>query len=93
MDKQQIIDTTKPILERYGATGASLFGSYAVQDHNVQSDVDIIVSMPRGTGMFRFSELRLDLENALGKPVDLISEHGAKPSFMKSIRNDLERII
>ena len=61
----------KPVLKAY------LFGSYGRGEGNERSDVDLLVeldySQPVG---WDFIQMQLDLEELLGKKVDLVSARG-----------------
>jgi len=64
-----------PILSRYGIKRAAVFGSVARGDARPDSDVDLLVKI--GTlpfGIWGFVGLKQDLEQALNKKVDVISE-------------------
>ena len=72
LNVRYIKEVSKNVLVKYKEVRcAFLFGSYARGEATVKSDVDIlIVSSTMG---MRFYELAAELEEALGKPVDLIS--------------------
>lgn len=64
-----------PIARQYNIPAIFLFGSYARGTATADSDVDLIVDTT-GTqlyGMFGLGMLYADLENALGKSIDLIT--------------------
>lgn len=65
----------KPILLKYGVKKAAPFGSYATNQQNQNSDVDIIIESPKGMGI-EFIGLKHELEDALNKKVDLLSYNG-----------------
>lgn len=67
--KRQII----PILKKAGVKKTEIFGSFARGDFNKRSDVDLIVQLKTGFGMFAFVQLKRDLENKLGRKVDLLT--------------------
>ena len=72
----EIKDIITPICKRYDVTAAYLFGSYARGDCTTSSDVDIRVDCGKSNklkGLFGVSGLRLDLEDALKKSVDLLT--------------------
>lgn len=84
---EQIRDTVVPIAQRYGAKRIYLFGSCARGDINENSDIDLRIDK----GMIRGLELAgllLDLEDALGVPVDLITTESLDEKFLGAIRND-----
>jgi len=72
---KSIIDQTIPILQKYGVTKASLFGSYAKNNFDQNSDVDILIQPPKNMGL-SFISLKLELEKKLNKEVDLVSYDG-----------------
>ena len=41
--RDEIIGVILPLLKKYRAEGAILFGSYARQEANAQSDIDLVV--------------------------------------------------
>lgn len=65
----------KPILLKYGVKKAALFGSYATNQQDQNSDVDIIIEPPKGMGI-EFIGLKHELEDTLNKKVDLLSYNG-----------------
>ena len=69
-----------PIAEKYGVLRIYLFGSYARGDNTEDSDVDLRIDKGKVKGM-QMAALLLDLEDALGKPVDLISTTTLDDSF------------
>ncbi len=72
---QSIIDQTLPILQKYGVIKASLFGSYAKNNFDQSSDVDILIQPPKNMGL-SFIKMQLELEEKLNKKVDLVSYNG-----------------
>lgn len=73
---EKIKDIITPICKQYHITAAYLFGSYARGDFTPSSDVDIRIDCSKSDklkGLFGVSGLRLDLEDALKKPVDLLT--------------------
>jgi len=74
-----------PILKEAGVTHSSLFGSYVRGEQTDNSDIDILVEVPKGTGLFAFSRLKHKLEDALNKKVDLVTYRAIHPSLKESI--------
>lgn len=73
-----------PIARKYGAERIYLFGSYARGDARPDSDVDLRIDRGAVRGL-RFAGLLGDLEDALGRHVDLISTNGMDEAFRRSI--------
>lgn len=94
--KNDIINIKKkalPILKKAGATRSSIFGSYVSGEQRKNSDIDILVELPRGKSLFDFIDLQLKLEDALGKKVDLGEYSTIKPRLKDSILNHHVRIL
>lgn len=77
-----------PVLKEAGVTRSSLFGSYVRGEQNENSDIDILVDLPRGLSLFDVVELKYKLEDTLGKKVDLVQYHKIKPLLQKYILSD-----
>lgn len=60
-----------PVLRRFGAREAVIFGSVSAGTARADSDIDLVVL---GTDPSRYWELRRELEAALGRPLDLLTE-------------------
>ena len=63
----------RPICEKYRLKKVWLFGSYARGEATEDSDVDLHIKVPQGIGLFGIGGLYADLEEALGKKIDLIT--------------------
>jgi len=66
----------------------ALFGSWARGDAREDSDVDVLVEVDPSIGL-RFVDLGDQLEEALGRRVDLVSRRAIKPSYWKGIEAEL----
>lgn len=74
-----------PILQKAGITHSSIFGSYVRGKEKKNSDIDILVEVPKGTGLFAFIDLQQKLENVLKKKVDLVTYKSIHPLLRKNI--------
>ncbi len=92
MTIQDIKKQITPILKRQGVTKAALFGSVARGEARKRSDIDLLVKLERGKSLFDFVGLKLELEEKLGKKVDLVSYGAIKPSLKDVILQD-EKVI
>ena len=72
------------LARQYGAERIYLFGSYARGDATDLSDVDLRIDKGNIRGL-QFAGLLGDLEDALGKKVDLISTNGMDEGFRNAI--------
>ena len=69
--QEEIAEAVIPLLNKYGAEKAILFGSYARREATAASDVDLVIiggSRFDPTDVFSIAD---ELHRALGKPVDV----------------------
>ncbi len=81
-----------PILKPY-AKRISVFCSFARGEATPTSDIDLLISLkPAGTrpvlGLFEFIKREQDLEQKLGRDVDLVTEEELNPRRKRSIQKD-----
>lgn len=68
-----------------------VFGSVARGEASPDSDIDILVAFSEPVGLFHFLRLRAALADALGHPVDLVTQDALKPAFRESILKEAVR--
>ena len=81
-----------PILKRQGVTKAALFGSVARGESRKKSDIDILINIRKDKSLLDIVRLELELEEKLGKKVDLVEYSAIKPLLKDIILRD-EKII
>lgn len=69
-----------------------VFGSVARGEDRPDSDVDLLVQLPAGMGLFAIAKVQNELEELLGSPVDLIPESGLKAGVRPAVEADLVRL-
>ncbi|MBR1672856.1 MAG: nucleotidyltransferase domain-containing protein [Fretibacterium sp.] len=72
------------LAQQYGAERVYLFGSYARGEETEASDIDLRIDKGSIRGL-QFARLLGDLEDTLGKKIDLISTSGMDEEFRKAI--------
>ncbi len=73
-------------------TRAWLFGSQADGTATVDSDVDILVELDHSQPIgLRFAQMWIDLQDLLGKKVDLVSTGGLSPHIQPFI--DAQKVL
>ena len=72
------------LARQYGAERVYLFGSYARGDATEASDIDLRIDKGSIRGL-QFASLLGDLEDTLGKKIDLISTSGMDEDFRRAI--------
>jgi predicted nucleotidyltransferase len=92
MNAQTILDKLNKskgyFFAKYPLKSMALFGSYAGNDANDKSDVDILVEFSAPVG-FEFIDLALELEDILQTKVDLVSKKGLKAPMLPYVEKNL----
>ncbi|MEN4017032.1 MAG: nucleotidyltransferase family protein [Methanobacterium sp.] len=73
-----------PILKHYGVKKAGLFGSIVRGELREDSDIDILVEIEKDISLLDFVEFKLEIEEKLGRKVDLVEYSAIKP-LLKNI--------
>lgn len=66
------------ITTRYGAHDVRIFGSVARGDAQPDSDVDFLVRLESGVTLLTHAAMVRELEELLGRQVDVVSERGLR---------------
>ena len=82
---EQIKTKILPLLKQAGVLRSSIFGSVARGEATKNSDVDILVEMPERATLFDLAGLKIDLEKALGKKVDVGTYNSLKPRIKERV--------
>ncbi len=75
-------------LMRLGARRLGLFGSFARGGARADSDVDLLVDLDRHS-FDRYMDLKLYLEDLLGRRIDLVLSDRLKPALRERILSDV----
>lgn len=85
----QILADAKPELaQRYGVVRLALFGSTARDEARPDSDVDVVVSFDGPATSKKYFGVQFFLEDALGCPVDLVTEKAMRPELRPYIERE-----
>lgn len=83
MDIRQVIEAHRgemlKIAAEHGASDLRLFGSAARGETNPQSDIDVLVRLDADRSLLDQVALQQDLEELLGRRVDVVVEGGISP--------------
>jgi len=73
------------IAAKHGASNVRVFGSVARGEAGEQSDVDLLVDMEPGRSLLDLAGIMVDLEELLGRRVDVGSARALKPRYRDHI--------
>ncbi len=90
---EDIKQKTLPLLIAAGVIRSSLFGSYVRGEETEDSDVDILVELPKGNSLLDLVRLERKLKIALDKDVDLITYKSVSPLLKDYIQKDQLQIL
>jgi len=85
MPLEEIKNIIVPILKSYEVTKAGIFGSVARGEDTDDSDIDILVEIKSNYSLLKFIELKIKLEELLGRKVDLVEYDVIKPIIKNNI--------
>ncbi len=74
-----------PILSRHGIKKAGIFGSIVRGEATEDSDIDMLVKIDTDLSLLDFAGIKIELEEALNKKVDLGEYDAIKPIIKDSI--------
>ena len=96
MDRQRVLDilsSAKPLLaERFGVKSIALFGSTARDTARDDSDIDVLVGFDGPATPERYFGVQFFLEDAIGRPIDLVTEKALRKELRASIVSDSIRV-
>ena len=73
------------IAAKYGARNVRVFGSVARGEADPQSDIDLLVEFEPGRSLLDHAGLWLELQEALGCKVDVVSDRGIKARIRERV--------
>jgi len=89
LDKSKILsilhEITPDLQKRYRVRRMGLFGSYAMDNANESSDIDILVEFEPGADIWDLSGLKMELESVFLKSVDVSTVNSLKPDMKEAI--------
>jgi hypothetical protein len=79
-------------LESLKIKSLSVFGSAARDEADPESDIDILVEFSESIGLFHFIRTKRQLEELLGREVDLVTPDALLPELKDNILRDAVRV-
>jgi predicted nucleotidyltransferase len=91
--KKVLVEKREEILNiasHYGATNIRIFGSVARGMDTESSDVDILVKFDKNRSLLDHAALINEMEDLLGRKVDIVTESGLKDRHKERILSEAE---
>ncbi|MBI5636736.1 MAG: nucleotidyltransferase family protein [Nitrospinae bacterium] len=76
------------IAREYGASRIRIFGSVARGEDRPDSDVDFLVEMEDGRSLLDIGGMQMDLQDLLGRKVDVVTEKGMRPRIKDRVSKE-----
>lgn len=92
MNQKQVvkrIQANQARLTELGVASLSLFGSVARGDSIENSDIDLLVRFDGHADFDRYMDLKLFLEDLLGRRVDLVTDRALREEIRAHVEQDL----
>lgn len=90
---QHVRQSILPILRRYGASKAGLFGSVVSNQMLPESDIDILLQIDKDISLLEFVGMKLELQEPLNRNVDLVEYDTIKPLLRERVLRQQEIIL
>jgi len=85
MSVEEIKNKILPVLKKNGIEKAGIFGSFSRGDSTSDSDIDILVKIEKDISLLDFIGIKLELQDVLGRKVDLVEYDAIKPAIRENI--------
>jgi hypothetical protein len=92
MTVEEIMSKITPVLREYDVGKASLFGSVVRGEDSPDSDIDILVEFSGEKSLMDLAGLRIDLEELLGRKVDVLTFESLHPLLKNRILAEQKEI-
>lgn len=93
MDLEEIKNKIIPILKRNGVKKAGVFGSFVRGEMKEGSDIDILIEINKDISLLDFVGIKLELEEVLGRKVDLVEYCTIKPLIKQRVLREQVEIL
>ncbi len=82
MDARTLLKEKRDVIlaaaKRHGVRNIRIFGSVALGEDDSESDIYFLVDMEPGRSILDHSSLLIELQQLLGRKIDVVSERGIK---------------
>ena len=85
MDLQKTKEQIGFLIKKHNVSRAALFGSIVSGNMRADSDIDLLVDMPKDSSLFDILRIKVDLEEHLGRKVDVVQYKAIKSRLKDEI--------
>ncbi|GEM_PF-289553 len=89
----QQLRVIRRVLRKNDVKRAHLFGSYARGDAHRKSDVDLLIEFRGSKSLFDLSGLKIDLEDSLSLPVDVVTYRSLRQRLLPYVKKDMKPLL
>ncbi len=82
---EEVKDKIVKVLKKHGVKRGGLFGSVVRGELGKDSDIDVLVEIENDISLLDFIGIKLEIEERLGRKVDLVEYCAIKPSIEERI--------
>jgi len=93
MELEGLKDKIIPVLERYEVKRAAVFGSFVRRERKENSDIDILVEFKGEKSLLDLAGLKIELEEALKRKVDVLTYNSLHPLLKDRILREQKVIL
>lgn len=93
MELEEVKYKIIPILKRYDVNRAAFFGSFVRGEQKEDSDIDILVEFKSEKSLLDLAGLKIELEEALGRRVDVLTYNSLHPLLRDRILQEQKVIL
>ena len=86
-------DTIRETVKKFEPSLVGIFGSYARNEHNNTSDLDILIDFEKNVNLLDLIGLEQELSELLGIKVDIVTVRSVNQKLNSNIQRDLIRIV
>lgn len=88
-NREEILNIVSQSLQKQGAKEIAVFGSYARNEEQPDSDLDILVKFSEKKGLLELVGIEQELSDQLQIKVDLLTEKSISPYIIDHVKNEM----
>ncbi|MGD0012335.1 MAG: nucleotidyltransferase family protein [Terriglobia bacterium] len=78
------------LAEKHGGRNVRVFGSVVRGEAGPGSDIDLLIDLEAGRSLLEHAALLLELEDLLGRKVDVVTERGLRPRVRDRVLSEAQ---